>query len=100
MNAARTFGVEPRKVEQVWSLIDRPAAASSLRRRRVSAVGTAMFRSEFLFNRGDHVSPTPSVSIVIPLHNDEEWVANALESCIGQSLRNIEVVCVDDASTD
>lgn len=52
------------------------------------------------FNAGDHVSSTPSVSIVIPLHNDEEWVANALESCIRQTLRSIEIVCVDDGSTD
>lgn len=36
----------------------------------------------------------------MPLHNDEEWVAKALESCISQSMRSIEVVCVDDGSTD
>ncbi len=43
---------------------------------------------------------SPRVSIIVPLFNDEEYVANALESCLAQSLREIEIVCVDDASTD
>ncbi|MFW7415410.1 glycosyltransferase [Demequina sp. SO4-18] len=45
--------------------------------------------------------PSPTdVSIVIPVHNDEEWIATALESCLQQSLERIEVICIDDASTD
>ncbi|MFW2512565.1 glycosyltransferase [Demequina sp. SO4-13] len=44
-------------------------------------------------------SPT-DVSIVIPVHNDEEWIATALDSCLRQSLERVEVICVDDASTD
>lgn len=42
----------------------------------------------------------PRVSIVIPLFNDDETVAAALESCLAQSMTDVEVVCVDDASTD
>lgn len=42
----------------------------------------------------------PLVSIVIPVFNDEEWIEAALESCVKQSLNQIEVICVDDASTD
>ncbi|MEW1835804.1 glycosyltransferase [Microbacterium sp. NPDC079995] len=42
----------------------------------------------------------PRVSIVIPVHNDEATIAGALESCLGQTLEEIEVICVDDASTD
>lgn len=42
----------------------------------------------------------PRVSIVIPLFNDEEFVATALRSCLMQTLRDIEIICVDDASTD
>ena len=36
----------------------------------------------------------------MPVFNDEEWVASALESCLSQTLEDIEVICVDDASTD
>lgn len=42
----------------------------------------------------------PLVSIVIPAYNDEEHIATALESCLAQTLRDIEVIVVDDASTD
>lgn len=42
----------------------------------------------------------PRVSIVMPVYNDEEWVAAALRSCMNQSVAEIEIICVDDASTD
>lgn len=42
----------------------------------------------------------PRVSIIVPLHNDEDYVRAALDSCLMQTLRDIEVLCVDDASTD
>ena len=46
------------------------------------------------------VAVTPRVSIVMPLFDDEEYVAAALDSCLAQSLHEIEVLCVDDASAD
>ncbi|MFT4234716.1 MAG: glycosyltransferase [Microbacterium sp.] len=42
----------------------------------------------------------PIVSIVMPLFDDEGTVAAALRSCLAQTLAEIEVICVDDASTD
>ncbi|MGV9194692.1 glycosyltransferase [Microbacterium sp. MC2] len=42
----------------------------------------------------------PAASIVVPLYNDEAWVARALHSCLSQTRRDIEVICVDDASAD
>ncbi|WP_067247234.1 glycosyltransferase [Microbacterium resistens] len=42
----------------------------------------------------------PQVSIVMPVFNDEETVAAALDSCLAQTGAYIEVICVDDASTD
>ena len=42
----------------------------------------------------------PAVSIIVPLFNDEEWVAAALDSCLTQTSSDFEVICVDDASTD
>lgn len=48
----------------------------------------------------EHVTTPPRVSIVMPLFNDEERVAAALESCLAQSLSNIEILAIDDASTD
>ena len=40
------------------------------------------------------------VSVVIPVYNAETYLKECLDSVLGQSLREIEVVCVDDDSTD
>ena len=42
----------------------------------------------------------PKVSIIIPLYNQENYLKQAIESCINQTLKDIEIVCVDDCSTD
>lgn len=46
------------------------------------------------------MTPTPLVSIVVPVHNDDSTIVAALNSARAQSLAEIEIVCVDDASTD
>lgn len=43
---------------------------------------------------------TPLVSIIIPVYDDAAMIAGALESCLRQTLASIEVIIVDDASTD
>lgn len=40
------------------------------------------------------------VSICIPVYNGERFIERALESCIGQTYRNLEIVVSDNASTD
>lgn len=40
------------------------------------------------------------ISIVIPVYNDEDTIAHTLESCLSQSLSDIEIICVNDGSTD
>ena len=40
------------------------------------------------------------ISIIIPVYNAEKFIGECLESVLSQSLREIEVVCVDDGSTD
>ena len=43
---------------------------------------------------------TPLVSVVIPNYNNSDFLASCLESALGQSYKNIEVIVVDDGSTD
>jgi len=40
------------------------------------------------------------ISIIIPVYNAEKHIRQCLDSIINQSLREIEVICVNDASTD
>lgn len=42
----------------------------------------------------------PKISIIIPVYNVENYLARCLESCISQTLYDIEIICVDDGSTD
>ena len=43
---------------------------------------------------------TPLVTIVVPVYNDDKYVGECLDSILAQSYRNIEIVCVNDGSTD
>ena len=41
-----------------------------------------------------------SVSIVIPTYNGEKYIKETINSCLNQSFNNIEIIVVDDCSTD
>ena len=43
---------------------------------------------------------TPELSIIIPSYNMQRWLPYAIESCLWQSEPNIEVLVVNDGSTD
>jgi glycosyltransferase involved in cell wall biosynthesis len=46
------------------------------------------------------VADFPLVSIIIPAYNVEEWVAEAVDSALAQTYPRVEVVVVNDGSTD
>lgn len=43
---------------------------------------------------------TPMVTIVVPVYNDEKYIGECLDSILSQSYKNIEIICVNDGSTD
>lgn len=42
----------------------------------------------------------PIVSILIPVYNVENYLEKCLDSVISQTMNNIEIICVNDGSTD
>lgn len=42
----------------------------------------------------------PKVSVIVPVYNVESYLQESLDSIINQTLKEIEIICVDDASTD
>ena len=43
---------------------------------------------------------TPKVSVIVPVYNVAPYLARCLDSLVGQTLRDIEIICIDDKSTD
>ncbi len=54
-------------------------------------------RHLFLNNKGFNM---PKVSVIVPCYNVGPYVERCLNSLTGQSLRDIEIICIDDKSTD
>jgi len=42
----------------------------------------------------------PIISVIIPVYNAEPYLRQCLDSVTGQTLRDIEIICVDDGSSD
>ncbi|MBQ3600388.1 MAG: glycosyltransferase [Lachnospiraceae bacterium] len=42
----------------------------------------------------------PKVSIVVPVYNVEKYLRQCMDSIVNQTLKDIEIICVDDGSTD
>lgn len=46
------------------------------------------------------VMMNPSVSVVVPVYNVEMYLKECLDSLINQTFKDIEIICVNDGSTD
>ena len=63
-----------------------------------NAEGDADTRAEIVVQ--NKVTYLPKVSVIIPVYNVEQYLRQCLDSVINQTLAEIEIICVDDGSTD
>ena len=42
----------------------------------------------------------PKISIIMPVYNNEKYINEAINSVLNQTLDDIELICVNDGSTD
>ena len=49
---------------------------------------------------GDLSMDTPKISVIVPIYNVEKYLPQCMESIIGQTFRDIEIIGVNDGSTD
>ena len=42
----------------------------------------------------------PKISVIIPVYNVEKYLRECLDSVINQTLKDIEIICINDGSTD
>ena len=42
----------------------------------------------------------PKISVIMPVYNSEQYLAESLNSFMAQTLQDIEIICVDDGSED
>ncbi len=48
----------------------------------------------------DAVGSQPLISVIVPVYNTAPWLRKCLDSICGQTYRNLEILCVNDGSTD
>lgn len=63
-----------------------------------NAEGEPDTKAEILIQ--NKIGYTPKVSVIIPVYNVEEYLRECLDSVVNQTLKEIEIICVDDGSTD
>ncbi|MFV0501623.1 MAG: glycosyltransferase family 2 protein, partial [Bacteroidales bacterium] len=47
-----------------------------------------------------NIKGNPKVSVIIPVYNTEKYLREALDSIVNQTLKEIEIITINDGSTD
>lgn len=53
-----------------------------------------------MVDKMNKTSKIPIISVIIPFYNTEEYIKECLKSVLNQTFKEIEVICINDKSTD
>ena len=67
---------------------------------RVELVDAIDGRDDKVESHGRTLTPVPLVSVLLAVHDDSRFLRDAIQSILGQTLDDLELLVVDDASTD
>lgn len=58
------------------------------------------FESKISQLKEENINTNPKISVIVPVYNVEKYLRHCLESIINQTLKELEIICVNDGSTD
>ena len=91
----RRLNFEERMAKEEKNISDKEALVELKEKELQDVFSDSKFR---LFSK--FVSKNPKVSIIIPVYNVEDYIHQCLDSVANQTLKDIEIICMDDGSSD
>lgn len=90
--AGRIALILPRIVRKIWRSIKyffKNGSKSAIKTKRIDKKGCKMLEKN-----------QPLVSIILPMYNMSLYINQCLDSLLNQTYNNLQIICVDDGSTD
>ena len=94
------YGTEEKERDGVLKMLDDvPVRVAKARCARIRSLSEDPVGAVRLPTRDGAVTDV-KLSVIVPICNMQRYLRECLDSILAQTLRNIEVICVDDGSTD